>query len=146
MTKAPAGKILIVDDEERNRRLLDVFARAEGYVTISASGGEEGLAKALAEQPDIILLDLMMPCMDGFEVTRKLKADPATRSIPIMIVTALEDVASHRRMLASGADEFINKPVDRWELSMRMAKLLRERNGDFGAAGPPDTASVEPNG
>lgn len=122
--KKPSATILIVDDEERNRRLLDVLLRTDGYQTISASSGNEALALANSKQPDLILLDLMMPGMDGFEVTGALKNDPSTSSIPIMIVSALDDIAAHRRLLASGADEFINKPVDRWELSLRLTKLL----------------------
>ncbi len=140
------AKILIVDDEERNRRLLDVFVKADGYATIDAANGETALRLALSENPDLILLDLMMPGMDGFEVTRWLKANPLTSAIPIIIVTALEDVASHRRMLASGADEFINKPVDRWELSMRIAKLLQCRPGANGLAGLSAKTDGAPNG
>lgn len=143
IVKHPVAKILIVDDEERNRRLLDVFAKADGYETVAAANGEAALKLALAESPDLILLDLMMPGMDGFEVTRWLKANPLTNNIPIIIVTALEDVASHKRMLNSGADEFINKPVDRWELSMRIAKHLQARQG---SADPPALTDEAPNG
>ena len=125
-TLVPA-KILIVDDEERNRKLLDVFAKADGYMTILATSGKEGIAFALAEQPNLILLDLMMPGMDGFEVIHWLKNNPDTCNIPIIIVSALDDIAAHHRMLASGADEFIGKPVDRWELSLRISKLLSGR-------------------
>lgn len=124
MGTSPAT-ILIVDDDERNRKLLDVFARADGYATVAAKGGAEGLILAASHQPGLVLLDLMMPGMDGFEFARRLKEDPATRSIPIMIVSALDDVASHQRIIASGADDFIRKPVDRWELSLRVARLLR---------------------
>jgi CheY-like chemotaxis protein len=122
-----SARILIVDDEERNRKLLDVLLRTDGFQTISASAGIEALVLALSEKPDLILLDLMMPGMDGFEVTRWLKSNPVTSAIPVMIVSALDDVAAHRRLLASGADEFINKPVDRWELSLRLSKMLRSR-------------------
>lgn len=146
MVKFPLAKILIVDDEERNRRLFDVFAKADGYVTVGAASGAQGLELAVSEKPDIILLDLMMPGMDGFEVARGLKANPATRSIPIIIVTALEDVASHLRMLASGADEFINKPVDRWELSLRISKLLQARRDLLGSADPPRVQGGPANG
>lgn len=127
METTPRAKILIVDDEERNRKLLDVFARADGYDTIGAADGETALALAVEERPDIILLDLMMPGMDGFETAQCIKNHPVTRSIPIIIVTALQDVASHKRTLASGADEFISKPVDRWELSIAISKLLQAR-------------------
>jgi DNA-binding response OmpR family regulator len=85
-----------------------------------------------------------MPRMDGFEVARWLKANALTQRIPIIIVTALQDVASHKRMLASGADEFINKPVDRWELSMRIAKLLQSRRDSITPA--IDITDRVPNG
>jgi putative two-component system response regulator len=127
METALPAKILIVDDEELNRILFDVFVKADGYSTILSDNGKDGLALAAEAQPDLILLDLMMPGMDGFEVVRWLKADPATRTIPVIVVSALDDVAAHRRMLASGADEFINKPVDRWELSLRISKLLHRK-------------------
>jgi len=124
MENAWAPTILIVDDEERNRKLLDVFVKADGYHTLAAAGGKEGIALAASELPDLILLDLMMPGMDGFEVVRWLKGNPSTCSIPVIIVSSLDDVAARQRMLASGAEEFINKPVDRWELSLRMSRLL----------------------
>jgi DNA-binding response OmpR family regulator len=128
-TTAPA-KILIVDDEERNRKLLDVFARADGYLTFAAANGREALQLAEAERPDLILLDLMMPGMDGFDVIRALKSHSATSHIPVMIVSALDDAAAQRRMLASGADDFIRKPVDRWELALRISRLLPRAKGD----------------
>jgi DNA-binding response OmpR family regulator len=120
-----AARILIVDDEERNRKLLDVFVKAEGHVPISAPDGKTCITCAIEQHPDLILLDLMMPDMDGFDVVRLLKNNPQTAGIPIIVVTALQDVASHRRMLASGVDEFISKPVDRWELSLRISRLLK---------------------
>ena len=131
---AAAKLVLIVDDEERNRRLLDVLVRTEGYQTISASNGHEAIALAKSAQPDLILLDLMMPAMDGFDVTSALKNDPATSAIPIIIVSALNDMAVRRRLLASGVDEFINKPVDRWELSLRLSRLLSRRYPADGSA------------
>lgn len=124
--------ILIVDDEERNRKLLDVLVRTEGYQTIFASNGHEAIALAKSGQPDLILLDLMMPEMDGFDVTSALRKDRATAHIPIIIVSALNEVAVHRRLLASGADEFINKPVDRWELSLRLSRLLNRHGAPEG--------------
>jgi CheY-like chemotaxis protein len=123
--ETPPATILIVDDDERNRKLLDVFARADGYATLSASSGPEALALAESHCPRLILLDLMMPGMDGFEFVRCLKENPATRAIPVIIVSALDDVASHQRIIASGVDDFIRKPVDRWELSLRIDRLLR---------------------
>ncbi len=119
------ARILIVDDEERERKLLEDLAKNDGYMTITAASGKEALALAVTEHPNLILLDLMMPGMDGFELTRWLKSNPATHTIPVILVTALDDVDVHQRMLGCGADEFINKPVDRWELSLRITKLLK---------------------
>ncbi|OWW18443.1 response regulator [Noviherbaspirillum denitrificans] len=123
-TPDSAPLILIVDDEARNRRLLDVLVKTEGYQTICASNGQEALDLAASRSPDLILLDIMMPGMDGFEVATALKKNPATATIPLIIVSALSDVAAHGRLLASGADEFINKPVDRWELALRINRQL----------------------
>lgn len=121
-------KVLIIDDEERNRKLLEVLVQADGYATLLAADGDAGIALALSEQPDIVLLDLMMPDTDGFEVVQRLKRNPITQCLPIIVVTALDDVASRRRILASGAEEFIGKPVDRWELSLRISRLLKLRH------------------
>jgi CheY-like chemotaxis protein len=117
--------ILIVDDDDRNRKLLEVFARNDGYDTVSAQNGKEALEFAARLCPALILLDLMMPGMDGFEVMSWLKQDPATRDIPVIVVSALDDRASQQRILACGADDFISKPAERWELSLRISKLLK---------------------
>lgn len=119
-------KILVVDDESRNRRLLDVFLKAEGFDVLQAATGAEALALVAAELPDAVLLDLMMPDMDGFQVMQRLKELPGTRPIPIIIVSALDDLAARQRVLASGAEDFIGKPVDRWELSVRLRRLLKD--------------------
>lgn len=124
MTSPQPAKILIIDDDESNRKLLEVLVQADGHSAISAAGGEVGIALANAERPDVILLDLMMPGLDGFEVVRRLKNNAATASLPIVVVTALYDVASRQRIATWGADEVIMKPVDRWELSKRISKLL----------------------
>lgn len=121
--------ILIVDDEVRNRRLLEVFVQADGYQTLVAGSGEAGLAIAIEHQPDLVLLDLMMPEMDGFEVARALKSNVRTQAIPVLIVSSLDDPAARNRMLASGADKLIVKPIDRWQLSRGMADLMKGNSG-----------------
>ncbi|MFC7518253.1 response regulator [Herbaspirillum sp. GCM10030257] len=121
--------ILIVDDEERNRKLLEVFAQADGYHTLVAASGEAGLAIAIEQQPDLVLLDLMMPVMDGFEVARALKSNMRTQHIPVLIVSSLDDPASRNRLLASGADKLIVKPIDRWQLSRGIADLMKGNSG-----------------
>jgi DNA-binding response OmpR family regulator len=120
------ANILIIDDEERNRRLFEVFVKADGHEVESASSGEAGLAMAAAKAPDVILLDLMMPGRDGFEVARALKANSVTQAIPIIVISSLDDIASHQRLVSSGIDDFIVKPIDRWELSQRIAKVLQK--------------------
>jgi putative two-component system response regulator len=120
-----AARILVVDDEERNRRLLAAMLEADGYLVLEAADGEQALALARQSAPDLILLDIMMPGMDGFEVARALKADHATRPVPVVMVTALDDRESRLRGLEAGAEEFITKPVDRNELRVRVRNLLR---------------------
>jgi diguanylate cyclase (GGDEF)-like protein/PAS domain S-box-containing protein len=121
---APAT-ILIVDDERLNRRLLQVLLRHEGYVTRSAASGKEALASIADDPPDLILLDVMMPGLDGRQVARAVKADPATSKIPIIIVTAQTDREARLAALDAGAEDFLSKPVDRAELWLRVRNLLR---------------------
>lgn len=123
--------VLIVDDEDRNRRLLEVFVRADGYAVLTAASGAEAIRLACAQRPDLVLLDLMMPGQDGFEVARALRADERTARIPVLIVTSLDDAAARSRAGAAGADELIVKPVDRWKLTDAMRRAL-ERSGQKG--------------
>jgi diguanylate cyclase (GGDEF)-like protein/PAS domain S-box-containing protein len=128
----PAATILIVDDEIRNCKLLEALLRPEGYLTLSATNGAEALAAVTQHKPDLILLDIMMPDMDGYEVAGILKANPATSSIPIVMVTALTDRSARLTGLDAGAEEFLTKPVDRAELWLRVRNLLRLKAlGDF---------------
>jgi putative two-component system response regulator len=120
------ARILIIDDEERNRRLFEVFVKADGHEVQTAASGEAGLIVAASNIPDLILLDLMMPGRDGFEVARALKANRATQAIPVIVISSLDDIASHQRLLSSGIDDFIVKPIDRWELSQRILKVLQK--------------------
>jgi putative two-component system response regulator len=122
---ARAARALVVDDEERNRRLLVAMLEAEGYSATEAADGAQALALARQSPPDIVLLDIMMPGMDGYEVARALKADPLTKAIPVVMVTALDDRASRLQGLEAGAEEFVTKPVDRNELRIRVRNLLR---------------------
>ncbi len=117
--------ILIVDDEIQNRKLLEVLLRSEGYLTLSADTGEAALAAVGQHTPDLILLDIMMPGMDGHEVAARLKANPSTSDIPIIMVTAQIDRGARLAGLKAGAEEFLTKPVDRAELSLRVRNLLR---------------------
>ena len=124
--------ILIVDDEPQNRRLLEALLQPEGYATHSAASGEEALAMAVATPPDLILLDVMMPGMDGYAVAKVLKAHPATSNVPIIMVTAHTDRSARLAGLDAGAEEFLTKPVDRAELWLRVRNLLRLKSyNDF---------------
>jgi len=128
----PTSTILVVDDELQNRKLFEALLRAEGYLTVSVSNGEEALTSITACQPDLILLDVMMPGMDGYQVASLLKANPATSNIPIIMVTALIDRKARLAGLNAGAEDFLTKPVDRAELSLRVRNLLRLKAfGDF---------------
>ncbi len=117
--------ILIVEDEPKNRRLLEVMLKPEGYLTVTANNGEEALAMVAEKPPDLILLDVMMPGMNGFEVAAKLKANSATRNLPIIILSALDDRGSMLAGLSAGAEDFLTKPIDRAELWVRVRNLLR---------------------
>lgn len=121
---APAATILIVDDELKNRKLLEILLRPEGYRTLSAANGDEGLAIAQMA-PDLILLDIMMPGIDGYEVAERLKSNPDTSNIPIIMVTARTGRPALLAGLQAGAEDFLTKPVDRMELSLRVRNLLR---------------------
>jgi CheY-like chemotaxis protein len=119
------ARILIVDDERSNRQLLEVMLTPEGFLIELASSGEEALVLVAQRPPDLILLDVMMPGLDGYQVTAKLKGDAATKHIPIIMVTALHDRDARLRGLNVGAEDFLAKPVDRAELAVRVRNLLR---------------------
>src|SRR5467141_547274 len=123
-TDGPA-RILIVDDESKNRKLLEIMLAPEGFVLETAESGEEALAMVALQSPDLILLDVMMPGMDGYEVAGKIKANPATKNIPVIMLTALDDRNARMLGLSAGAEDFLTKPVDRAELCVRVRNLLR---------------------
>jgi two-component system cell cycle response regulator len=119
------ARVLVVDDVPANLRLLEAKLRAEYFEVALAASGPEALALSGAWAPDVILLDIMMPGMDGYEVCRRLKAQPATAHIPVVMVTALTEQAERVRGLQAGADDFISKPVDTALLFARLRALLR---------------------
>jgi len=120
-----SARILVVDDVEANVRLLEAKLSAEYYEVLTAYDGPTALAIAASEKPDIVLLDVMMPGMDGFQVCRRLKDDPETRHIPVVLVTALDGRADRISGLEAGADEFLTKPIDDMMLFARVRSLTR---------------------
>ncbi len=120
-----SARILVVDDILPNVKLLEAKLTAQYYDVITAFNGEEAIKKAEADSPDLILLDIMMPGIDGFETCRRLKANPKTAHIPVVMVTALTDATDRVRGLEAGADDFLSKPVNDTALFSRSRSLLR---------------------
>jgi CheY-like chemotaxis protein len=120
-----AATILIADDDAENRKLLELLLQQEGYLTLSASNGKEALAIVAQNPPDLILLDVSMEGIDGYEVAASIKSDPATSSIPVIMVTAHEGRGALVIALDSGAEAFMTKPIDMAALSLRIRNLLR---------------------
>lgn len=116
--------ILIVDDDELNLKLLAYILTDGGYTVREAVSGAKALAIVKVENPDLMLLDIMMPVMDGFEVLARLKGDPSTRDVPVVILTALTDEASRQHGLELGARRVLHKPVARVELLQLVREML----------------------
>jgi len=125
MSELSAAKILVVDDEARNLVLMKALLKSEYKTVWTATSGQAALDKVAEELPDIILLDIMMPEMNGFEVVARLKASDDNWDVPVIMVTALEDRKSRIQALDAGAEELVTKPVDRQELLVRVKNMLR---------------------
>ena len=121
----PISRILVVDDDPMNVKLMVAILDREGYESLTAHDGAEALDQVRRHQPDLILLDVMMPGIDGYQVTRELKQDPATEAIPIIMITALNGAEDKVCGLECGADEFLSKPVNSAELLARVKSMLR---------------------
>jgi class 3 adenylate cyclase len=122
-----AGKILAVDDTPENLRLLDALLTPRGYELVTASSGAEALGLMATEKPDLLLVDIVMPDMNGYEVTKRVRADPGSRHLPIIMITATGG-ADLVRSLEAGADDFVSKPFDQYELLARVKSLLRVKS------------------
>ena len=130
-------KILYVEDNEDNVYVVKQRLTRAGYTVLVAPDGERGLAMAAADRPDLILMDLSLPGIDGWEVTRRLKAAPATRPIPIIALTAHAMTGDREKALAAGCDDYDSKPVDFPRLRAKIEALLgTDRDADAGEARP----------
>src|SRR4029077_6880065 len=117
--------ILVVDDNLQNREVAEGHLVGAGYAVIQAEGGEEALPMLEARRPDLVLLDVLMPGIDGFEPCRRIRLLPVVGDTPILFLTALGDLTTHKAALDSGADDFLTKPINRTELLIRVRSLLR---------------------
>lgn len=126
-TRHPS-RILIADDNIQNCELLDAYLADEGHEMLQAHDGQETLEKVEQSEPDLILLDIMMPKLSGYEVCQKLKSNENTRAIPILMVTALNEMGDIEKAVQAGCDDFLTKPVNRLELLTRVRSLLRVRH------------------
>jgi DNA-binding response OmpR family regulator len=121
----PGGTVLVVDDDPVIQKLLQVNFELEGYKVLTASDGVEGLERARAELPDAIILDIMMPRMNGLEVARALKASDDTRDIPVLLLSAKAQASDVAQGMEIGADDYVTKPFDPAELLERVGDLLK---------------------
>ncbi len=122
------SRILIADDNEPNRELLEVYLADVDCEIATAVDGADTLEKVVSFKPDIILLDIMMPKLSGFEVCQQLKADPVTRQIMVLMVTALGELGDIERAVEAGTDDFLSKPVNKIELVKRVENMLKLRH------------------
>jgi DNA-binding response OmpR family regulator len=120
-------RVLIADDNPQGAELLDAYLSDSGYELKTAFDGEQTMQLVKSWQPDLILLDVMMPRLSGFEVCKRLRADPATADILVLMITALDQPSDIERAVEAGTDEFLSKPINKSELVLRVRLLLRTR-------------------
>ncbi len=124
---APQAKVLVVDDTEINLKLIRALLKGAGYDVVTAACGADALTVAASEDPDLILLDIMMPDLTGFEVCQRLRAAPGTRQTPVVFLTALHELDDHVKAMDVGGDDILTKPINKLELLTRVRSLLRLR-------------------
>jgi len=122
-------KILVVEDNVYNRDLIQRFLEPEGFEVVVATDGPDGLARAVADKPDLVLMDMSLPVVDGWEATRRLKADPATARIPVIALTAHAMLGDREKALEAGCDDYDTKPIDIERLLSKIRALLSARQG-----------------
>jgi two-component system, OmpR family, alkaline phosphatase synthesis response regulator PhoP len=124
----PPARILIADDNPQGVELLEAYLGDTGYDVRTADDGEETLRLIREWKPDLVLLDVMMPRISGFEVCKRLRADAATRNVAVIMVTALDQSSDMERAVEAGTDDFLTKPINKTELVLRVRNLLQSRN------------------
>jgi CheY-like chemotaxis protein len=124
---ASPPKVLIADDNAQGVELLEAYLSGTDYLLETAADGEETLQKVKHWRPDLVLLDIMMPKISGFEVCKRLRADPATRDIGVLMVTALDQPSDIERAVEAGTDDFLTKPINKTELLLRVRSVLKSR-------------------
>jgi CheY-like chemotaxis protein len=127
-TESRPSRVLIADDNQQNCELLEAYLADGDYEIVFAYDGRQTLDRIAERIPDLILLDIMMPKLSGYEVCQRLKADAATRDIPVLMVTALNEPGDIEKAVAAGCDDFLSKPVNSLELKTRVRSLLRVRH------------------
>jgi two-component system alkaline phosphatase synthesis response regulator PhoP len=127
-SESKSSRILIVDDNQQNCELLDAYLADEGYQIEMVYDGQQTLDAVARQQPDLILLDIMMPRLSGYEVCHRLKSAAETRTIPILMITALAEMSDIEKGIDAGADDFLTKPINKLELITRVRSLLRVRH------------------
>jgi PleD family two-component response regulator len=125
--EAEAPRVLIADDDPQSLELLEVYLCNSDYQIRTATGGEEALQLVRQWKPDLVLLDIMMPKVSGFEVCKRLRADPATQDIAVLMITALDQPSDVERAVEAGTNDFLTKPINKTELLLRVRAMLKAR-------------------
>lgn len=142
------ARILAVEDNEKNRRLLRMLLASDGHEVVEAADGEAALERAQEERPDLVIMDLQLPKLDGFEVTRRLKADTRLRDVPVLAVSAYAMASDRERGLAAGCDAYLSKPIDTRGLLRTVREMLQAAagKGSGGEAVDPGGGTPAPGG